>query len=283
MAAAKGRALLVKVLLERRLGATQSVVPTPRQHRAAPLRRGPLRPQHVTHVRDRVDERRGQQAWRAEGVRLLGQPSRVLCDGDEAHLTRLRMLACRCVLPQQRLRLCPVYAQAEQPLGDERAVAAQVVGVVVQEPARHRAQRVQRGGGGGGGPSKARQLLAQRTARAALVRLAQPAVLAHDAQAACAGGHAGRAPEEQQVAVEREHMQPNSLVHYAAPVRVVDAHAAVDVVAGGIDRAYLVLLRHRLTLRWPPASHAPSALTFAEFARRVYCAEIAEIMQFASG
>jgi hypothetical protein len=116
------RALLVKVLLERRLRATQSVVPPPRQHRAAALRRRPLSTQHVAHVRDRVDECRGQQAWRAERVRLLKEPPRVLCDAHEAHLTRLRML--RRLLPQQRLRLCAVDAKGEQPLGDERAVAA---------------------------------------------------------------------------------------------------------------------------------------------------------------
>ena len=62
--------------------------------------------------------------------------------------------------------------------------------------------------------------------------------------------------------VQREHMQPDSLVHDAAPVRVVDAHATVDIVAGGIDRAYLVLLRHR-TWR-PPRSLRPRACTIAE-------------------
>ena len=60
--------------------------------------------------------------------------------------------------------------------------------------------------------------------------------------------------------VQREHMQPDSLVHDAAPVRVVDAHAAVDVVAGGIDRANLVLLRHRRAWLRSPASHSPIEL-----------------------
>jgi hypothetical protein len=40
-------------------------------------------------------------------------------------------------------------------------------------------------------------------------------------------------------------MQPDALVHDATSVSIIDAHAAIDVVAGGIDWAYLVLLlRH---------------------------------------